>query len=116
MSSGNYAANLPTFSGYGMNYGAVPSSNNVPYYSAPKTSIFPITNVQATAPVQLDQQTSAEIESRLTHLGQRRAPLLHRQIVKVPGSAGKVQQVVRRLQTPPPDVIEKIIVTKPQSG
>ena len=113
MSSGIYAANLPTFSGYGVSYGVTAPTNSISYYGTPVASAVPVANIQA-APVQIDQQTAAEIETRLTYLGQRRAPVLRRQVIRVPGPAGRIQQVVRRLQTPPPDIIEKVIVTKPQ--
>jgi len=63
---------------------------------------------------QLDEQTVAEIESRLSYLRGRRQAVLRRQIIKVPGPGGRVQQVVRRLQTPPPDLIERVYVVKPQ--
>ena len=63
---------------------------------------------------QLDEETTAEIESRLQHFLKRRAPVLRRQVIKVPGPAGRVQQVVRRIPTPQPDVIEKVYVVKPQ--
>jgi hypothetical protein len=113
MSSVIYAANLPTFSGYGVGYGATGPANSISYYGAPVASVVPVANIQ-TAPVQIDQDTAAEIETRLAYLGQRRPPVLRRQVVRVSGPAGRIQQVVRRLQTPPPDVIEKVIVSKPQ--
>jgi hypothetical protein len=63
---------------------------------------------------QLDEETTAEIETRLQHFLKRRPPVLRRQVIKVPGPAGRVQQVVRRIPTPQPDVIEKVYVVKPQ--
>lgn len=70
--------------------------------------------VAAQGPFQLDEQTVAEIESRLAYLVRRRQPVLRRQIIKVPGPGGRVQQVVRRLPTPQPDLIERVYVVKPQ--
>lgn len=46
--------------------------------------------------------------------GKRRNPVIKRQVITVPGEPGKVQQVVRRLPTPTPDVIERIFIVKPQ--
>lgn len=66
------------------------------------------------APPQLDETILAEIENRLQQYARRRQPVLRRQIISVPGAAGRVQQVVRRLPTPPPDVIERVYVEKPQ--
>ena len=63
---------------------------------------------------QLDEDINAEIESRLQVFLKRRPPVLRRQVIKVPGPAGRVQQVVRRIPTPQPDVIEKVFVVKPQ--
>jgi hypothetical protein len=66
------------------------------------------------APFQLDETILAEIESRLAYLTRRRQPVLRRQVIKVPGPVGRIQQVVRRLPTPQPDLIERVYVVKPQ--
>jgi hypothetical protein len=120
--SGYYAAQ-PSYGAYGtqpapsyVTYGAQPApSVGLGYYggqtyaAAPAAPAAPVQ-----APLQLDENMEAEISARVSHLGQRRAPVLRRQIIKVPGPAGRVQQVVRRIPTPQPDVIEKVIVSKPQ--
>lgn len=46
--------------------------------------------------------------------GKRRQPVVKRQVITMPGEAGRVQQVVRRLPTPTPDVIERVFIVKPQ--
>jgi hypothetical protein len=45
--------------------------------------------------------------------GQRRQPVIKRQVITVPGQPARVQQVVRRLPTPTPDIIERVFVVKP---
>lgn len=45
---------------------------------------------------------------------QRRQPVVKRQVITVPGAPGRVQQIVRRLPTPTPDVVERVFVVKPQ--
>jgi hypothetical protein len=114
-----YGTSQPSVSGY---YAPQPSygtyvaqpapSVGLGYYGGQTYAAAPAAPVQA--PLQLDENMEAEISARVSHLGQRRAPVLRRQIIKVPGPAGRVQQVVRRIPTPQPDVIEKVIVTKPQ--
>ena len=98
----------------GSNYyvaSAAPVSSGLGYYGAQQ---YAAPAAPAQAPFQLDEQLNAEIETRLVTIGQRRAPVLRRQIIRVPGPAGRVQQVVRRLPTPQPDVIERVVVSKPQ--
>ncbi len=60
---------------------------------------------------QLTPQIEAAYEAAT---GKRRSPVVKRQVITVPGQAGRVQQVVRRLPTPTPDVIERIFIVKPQ--
>lgn len=60
---------------------------------------------------QLAPQIEAAYEAAT---GQRRQPVIKRQVITVPGSPGKVQQVVRRLPTPTPDVVERVFIVKPQ--
>jgi hypothetical protein len=85
-----------------------------PFVSNNLATGYPYQAAQAQAPFQLDEDLEAQIQLRVNRFTERRAPVLRRQIFRVQGPAGRVQQVVRRLQTPPPDVIEKIIVEKPQ--
>lgn len=44
---------------------------------------------------------------------QSRVPHIHKQLVKVVGTPGKVQELVQRLPTPVPDCIEKTVVETP---
>lgn len=60
---------------------------------------------------QLAPQIEAAYEAAT---GQRRQPVIKRQVITVPGNPGKVQQVVRRLPTPTPDVVERVFIVKPQ--
>lgn len=60
---------------------------------------------------QLTPQLEAAYEAAT---GKRRSPVIKRQVITMPGQAGRVQQVVRRLPTPTPDVIERIFIVKPQ--
>jgi hypothetical protein len=60
---------------------------------------------------QLTPQLEAAYEAAT---GKRRAPVIKRQVITMPGPAGRVQQVVRRLPTPTPDVIERIFIVRPQ--
>jgi hypothetical protein len=46
--------------------------------------------------------------------GKRRQPVIKRQVITMPGEPGRVQQVVRRLPTPTPDIIERVFIVKPQ--
>jgi len=46
--------------------------------------------------------------------GKRRQPVIKRQVITLPGVAGRIQQVVRRLPTPTPDIIERVFIVKPQ--
>lgn len=45
---------------------------------------------------------------------QRRQPVIKRQVITIPGAPGRVQQIVRRLPTPTPDIIERVFIVKPQ--
>ena len=85
-----------------------------PFASNNLVSGYPYQAVQTQAPFQLDNNLEAEIQLRVNSFSERRAPVLRRQIFRVQGPAGRVHQVIRRLQTPQPDIIEKVIVTKPQ--
>lgn len=60
---------------------------------------------------QLTPQIEAAYEEAT---GKRRQPVIKRQVITMPGEAGRVQQVVRRLPTPTPDVIERVFIVKPQ--
>lgn len=59
----------------------------------------------------LAPQIEAAYEAAST---QRRQPVIKRQVITVPGTPGRIQQVVRRLPTPTPDIIERVFVVKPQ--
>jgi hypothetical protein len=61
--------------------------------------------------VNLAPQIEAAYEAATT---QRRQPVIKRQVITVPGTPGRIQQVVRRLPTPTPDIIERVFVVKPQ--
>lgn len=43
-----------------------------------------------------------------------RVPVVRRQVIQVPGAPGQVKQIVRRVPTPIPDIIERVFVVKPQ--
>jgi hypothetical protein len=60
---------------------------------------------------QLEPQIEAAYEAAT---GQRRQSVIKRQVITIPGQPGRVQQVVRRLPTPTPDVIERVFIVKPQ--
>jgi len=60
---------------------------------------------------QLTPQIEAAYEAAT---GKRRSPVVKRQVITIPGQTGRVQQVVRRLPTPTPDVIERVFIVKPQ--
>jgi hypothetical protein len=61
--------------------------------------------------VTLAPQIEAAYEAAAMH---RRQPVVRRQVIQVPGQPGQVRQVVRRVPTPIPDVIERVFVVKPQ--
>jgi hypothetical protein len=61
--------------------------------------------------VNLAPQIEAAYEAAALH---RRQPVVRRQVIQVPGQPGQVRQVVRRVPTPIPDVIERVFVVKPQ--
>jgi hypothetical protein len=60
---------------------------------------------------QLAPQIEAAYEAATHH---RRQPVIKRQVITVPGTPGKIQQVVRRLPTPTPDIVERVFIVKPQ--
>ncbi|CAF0711287.1 unnamed protein product [Brachionus calyciflorus] len=60
---------------------------------------------------EMTPQIEAAYEAATT---QRRQPVIKRQVITVPGAPGKVQQIVRRLPTPTPDIVERVFVVKPQ--
>lgn len=72
--------------------------------------------IQATGEVEEDMsQLTPQIEAAYEEAtGKRRQPVVKRQVITMPGEAGKVQQIVRRLPTPTPDVIERVFIVKPQ--
>jgi len=59
----------------------------------------------------LAPQIEAAYEAAALH---RRQPVVRRQVIQVPGNPGQVKQIVRRVPTPIPDVIERVFVVKPQ--
>ena len=59
----------------------------------------------------LAPQIEAAYEAAALH---RRQPVIRRQVIQVPGNPGQVRQIVRRVPTPIPDVIERVFVVKPQ--
>jgi hypothetical protein len=60
---------------------------------------------------QIQPQIEAAYEAAT---GCRRQPVIKRQVITIPGAPGRVQQIVRRLPTPTPDVVERVFVVKPQ--
>lgn len=60
---------------------------------------------------QLTPQIEAAYEEAT---GKRRQPVIKRQVITMPGEQGQIKQVVRRLPTPTPDVIERVFIVKPQ--
>lgn len=72
--------------------------------------------IQATGEVEEDMsQLTPQIEAAYEEAtGKRRQPVVKRQVITMPGEAGRIQQIVRRLPTPTPDVIERVFIVKPQ--
>lgn len=62
---------------------------------------------------QLDEAILNEIEQAVRSYSVQRQPTVTRQVVRVPGPAAKVKTVVRRLATPVPDIIERVVVVQP---
>lgn len=62
---------------------------------------------------QLTPQIEAAYEEA-SNTTKRRQSVVKRQVITMPGAPGKVQQVVRRLPTPTPDVIERVFIVKPE--
>lgn len=62
---------------------------------------------------QLTPQIEAAYEEA-SNTTKRRQSVVKRQVITMPGGPGKVQQVVRRLPTPTPDVIERVFIVKPE--
>jgi hypothetical protein len=60
---------------------------------------------------QLAPQIEAAYEAATHH---RRQPVIKRQVITVRARLAKVQQVVRRLPTPTPDIVERVFIVKPQ--
>ena len=114
--SENYGSNLPVagygnsgyntgYQGYGANigsYGAQTYTSEGYGYNQPGT--YPKTE-------EMIPQIEAAYEAATS---QRRQPVIKRQVITVPGAPGKVQQIVRRLPTPTPDIVERVFVVKPQ--
>lgn len=67
----------------------------------------------AAAADDIDSAIETEIEKIVRANTRSRKPTVTKQVVKVPGPAGKVKTVVRRLATPVPDIIERIVVIEP---
>ena len=66
-----------------------------------------------------DTGTLADVLTELTQkigqsLVQRKEPTLYRQVITVPGPAGRVLQAFRRLPEQQPDVLQRIYVVKPE--
>jgi hypothetical protein len=67
--------------------------------------------------VGLDSATMVNIDSHVTSVSvhqSQRPSVVKRQLVKVPGPNGRLQQLVRRLPQPEPDLIERVFYVKPQ--
>lgn len=62
----------------------------------------------------LQPQIDAACEAAAAGTHHRRQPVIKRQVITVPGTPGRIQQVVRRLPTPTPDIVERVFVVKPQ--
>ena len=90
-------------------------SSYSPQYAPAQLSAY--SDYVSSAPIQLDQSLLTEIESRVQSLlpGQKRVPVCRREVCRVQGQPGRVCQVVRRLPTPPPDIIDRVIQSKPQN-
>lgn len=72
--------------------------------------------IQATGEIEEDMnQLTPQIEAAYEEAtGKRRQPVIKRQVITMPGEQGRVQQIVRRLPTPTPDIIERVFIVKPQ--
>ena len=97
-------------------YSQVPARDTSATYSqsAPPTqqnTAGATTLTQTDEFAQLAPQIEAAYEAATHH---RRQPVIKRQVITVPGTPGKVQQVVRRLPTPTPDIVERVFIVKPQ--
>lgn len=92
--SGPVLSGLPAASSYGGVSGGVSGTGGIEQYGA-----------------NLAPQIEAAYEAAALH---RRQPVIRRQVIQVPGNPGQVKQIVRRVPTPIPDVIERVFVVKPQ--
>ena len=84
------------------------------FSQVPQTASYSQAQLQ---PAQSDElsQLAPQIEAAYeAATGQRRQPVIKRQVITVPGTPGRVQQVVRRLPTPTPDIVERVFIVKPQ--
>jgi hypothetical protein len=84
-------------------------------HTSSQTNLAPTQSTQQQQPgdelTQIQPQIEAAYEAAT---GCRRQPVIKRQVITIPGAPGRVQQIVRRLPTPTPDVVERVFVVKPQ--
>lgn len=91
--------------------------NNMPLsYDTNPVSDIPTTYQPSTNDYTFDAETEAQIQQQVDAVAMttQRQPMLYRQVFTVPGPPGKVRTVVKRLPTPPFDVIEREIYVEEQ--
>jgi len=111
----------------GQGYSAAPTVSYQTYSgqaTAAQPQVQPQTTSQRVAsqsqtqmqqPVQEEiAQVAPEIEATIESVAstQRRQPVVKRQVIKMPAGTGKMHQIIRRLPTPTPDVIERVFIRK----
>lgn len=123
----NYFANSEPYTSYTPHYttsyqqqvvSAMPTSSQHQHSARSQSGTGSQTNLRRSGTdsqsddlTQLAPQIEAAYEAAT---GQRRQSVVKRQVITIPGQPGRVQQVVRRLPTPTPDVIERVFIVKPQ--
>lgn len=116
----NPASYSTSLSGDALAYGApaFAAARPAAQYSGPVLSGLPAASSYGGVSGGIEQyganlapQIEAAYEAAALH---RRQPVVRRQVIQVPGNPGQVRQIVRRVPTPIPDVIERVFVVKPQ--
>lgn len=126
-SDNDYLVNSLPVAGYGTSaYGTGYGTSNIGSYGATNYASDPYAYSQPAQSGSYTQVNKAASGAELSQLapqieaayeaatGQRRQPVIKRQVITIPGAPGRVQQIVRRLPTPTPDVVERVFVVKPQ--
>ena len=112
--SGYASYPMDPYAGYVQQQTAQAQQQQQSFSQVPQTASYSQAQLQ---PAQSDElsQLAPQIEAAYeAATGQRRQPVIKRQVITVPGTPGRVQQVVRRLPTPTPDIVERVFIVKPQ--